>query len=384
METTPTLCLRDELIREIQRSVPFEPQPFEKIGERLECCEEEVLKELRSLKEEGVLREISAVLEGSLLGYDSALVCGSVRPSNLEQAVKVVNAHPTVTHNYLRGHTYNLWFTIAVPESMPLEQTLALLAKESGVENFHPLRRTHTFKIGVNFDPKTLTNNTTTVVDQHARPEAIAVDSSMMQKFRLLQTPLPLESRPFKALGERVGVGEEDLLRFAKSHLGGGVRRYVGTLRHRKLGVESPRKWNDYLERPFRGDCGSGGETGLGTGSQSLLRQKWGGGVSLHRLQHGSRSQQGKLPGNRELAITENRSRRLRSPVQRKGIQEAAVTLFSAGIESVVESANRLIDGLGGSLVVQCWTPNRPLPLNHLDQRSDHKRHHRHELQEDV
>jgi DNA-binding Lrp family transcriptional regulator len=32
-------------------------------------------------------------------------------------------------------------------------------------------------------------------------------------------------------------VSGDELIEFARSHLGGAIRRYVGTLRHRKLGV---------------------------------------------------------------------------------------------------------------------------------------------------
>jgi DNA-binding Lrp family transcriptional regulator len=54
---------------------------------------------------------------------------------------------------------------------------------------------------------------------------------------RALQTPLPLSERPFDALGEQIGVAGGELIEFANAHLGGVIRRYVGTLRHRKLGV---------------------------------------------------------------------------------------------------------------------------------------------------
>jgi hypothetical protein len=42
----------------------------------------------------------------------------------------VVNGHPTVSHNYLRDHRYNLWFTLAVPREMGLEATLRILERE--------------------------------------------------------------------------------------------------------------------------------------------------------------------------------------------------------------------------------------------------------------
>jgi DNA-binding Lrp family transcriptional regulator len=196
-----------------------------------------VLADLRVLSERGVLREISAVLEGSALGYDSALVAGVVPEADVERVAKIVSAHPTVTHNYLRNHPYNLWFTVAVPRGMSLERTLSLLARECGVEAFHPLRRTLTFKIGVNFDPVTR-KNVSAVVPAKA-VAAVDVGEREEALFRALQTPLPLTPQPFDELAVMAGVEPEELLAFARGHLGGAIRRYVGTLRHRKLGVRA-------------------------------------------------------------------------------------------------------------------------------------------------
>jgi DNA-binding Lrp family transcriptional regulator len=205
------------------------------LGEALGIDEAAVLAELRKLKEEGVLREISAVLEGSALGYDSALVAGEVPEEKLEHVASIVNAHPTVTHNYLRNHRYVLWFTIAVPPEMSLDHTLVLLAREAGVDAFHALRRTHTFKIGVNFDPKSLQNQTAATRPSAVEPVTVGRDEARL--FRAMQRPLSLEERPFDRLAEEADVDSDVLLDFARQHLGGAIRRYVGTLRHRKLGV---------------------------------------------------------------------------------------------------------------------------------------------------
>jgi DNA-binding Lrp family transcriptional regulator len=226
---------RNALMRALQAGVAFEERPFALLGEEVGLSEEAVLAQLQAWSQEGVLREISAVLEGSALGYDSALVAGAVSEERLERAAAVVNAHPTVTHNYLRNHSFNLWFTVAVPREMDLERTLELLAEEADTDPYRPLRRTHTFKIGVNFDPETLSNRTAAVATAPVEP--VEVGSLEIGLFRALQTPLPLEPFPFATLAKQAGVEPAKLLAFAKLHLGGAIRRYVGTLRHRKLGV---------------------------------------------------------------------------------------------------------------------------------------------------
>ncbi|MCP5071421.1 MAG: Lrp/AsnC family transcriptional regulator, partial [bacterium] len=232
-EATP----REALIRAVQAGVPLVPAPFEQLGIELGLDEASVIGELSSLQREGILREISAVLEGSALGYESALVAAEIAELDLERVVAVINEHPTVTHNYLRSHRFNLWFTVAVPPSMGIERTLEALSRASGASGFHPLRRTSTFKIGVNFDPKTRQNKTSTVSGSEvARIEISEIDRCC---FRALQMPLPIVDRPFDVLAAEVGVEAGDLLAFGRQHLGGAIRRYVGTLRHRKLGVRA-------------------------------------------------------------------------------------------------------------------------------------------------
>lgn len=226
---------QNELAHAIQTNVPFVSRPFAQVGRSLGVSEDDVLEQLTLWSSETKLREISAILEGSALGYDSALVAGEVPAERLEEVAAVINAHPTVTHNYLRNHSYNVWFTIAVPTEMGLERTLALLAEEARVEKFHPLRRTHTFKVGVNFDLLSKESTTPVVALQAAIPFSAGEHEQRM--FRAIQTPLPLAAEPFSRLAGQFGVDEQSLLGFAQTHLGNAMRRYVATFRHRRLGV---------------------------------------------------------------------------------------------------------------------------------------------------
>jgi DNA-binding Lrp family transcriptional regulator len=228
---------RNLLVRRVQHDVPFVEEPFSAIARDLALDPGEVLAQLRAWQESGLLREISAVLEGSALGYDSALAAGVVAAGDLSRVVEVVNAHPTVTHNYLRQHAYNLWFTVAVPAEMGLDATLRALARAAGVEVFHALRRTATFKIGVNFDLETGTNRTEAGESGPVAP--VRVGERERARFRALQTPLPLVERPFDEVARACACATDELLRFARSHQGGAIRRYVGTLRHRRAGVRA-------------------------------------------------------------------------------------------------------------------------------------------------
>lgn len=236
MNTTLSEHDQNRLARRIQSGFPLVLDPYAALAEDLNLSPEAILSQLEAWTEDGKLREISAVLEGAKLGWDSALVAATVPGDRIVEVAAIVSAHPTVTHNYQRDHEFNLWFTIAVPPHMGLDHTLALLAKEAGVESFMPLRRTLTFKIGVNFDLKKRTSATTTV----ALPgmDVVEVGPAEALKLRALQTPLPMVRRPYEELAEIAQTSAEELLEFANAWMGGAIRRYVGTFRHRRLGVK--------------------------------------------------------------------------------------------------------------------------------------------------
>ena len=56
------------------------------------------------------------------------LVAAKVDPEHPYRAAKVINSHPGVSHNYLRNHEFNMWFTLAVEDSaLGLDGTLDVL-----------------------------------------------------------------------------------------------------------------------------------------------------------------------------------------------------------------------------------------------------------------
>jgi siroheme decarboxylase len=230
----PTDDFENVLARRVQEAVPLQPRPFEALAETLGTDEGRVLEQLRTFRDDGRLREISAVLEGEALGYESALVAGRVPPERMDEVGALVSAHPTVSHCYVRRHQLNLWFTIAVPRTMGLVESVLALGRLTGI-SFHPLRRRRTYKIGVNFDLER--RKSLTEAKPLFAPTSVALDDETVRALRALQTPLPLEPRPFRALAEIAGLDEDRLLAIGRAHLGNAMRRYVATFRHRRLGV---------------------------------------------------------------------------------------------------------------------------------------------------
>ena len=59
------------------------------------------------------------------------LVAAKVDAEHPHRAAQIINSHPGVTHNYLRNHDFNLWFTIATEpgSQLGLQGTLDVLAR---------------------------------------------------------------------------------------------------------------------------------------------------------------------------------------------------------------------------------------------------------------
>ena len=73
---------------------------------------------MQRLLEERIIRQVTPIFDTRALGYGSMLVAAKVDPEHPHRAATMINSHPGVSHNYLRNHDFNLWFTIAVePDS---------------------------------------------------------------------------------------------------------------------------------------------------------------------------------------------------------------------------------------------------------------------------
>jgi len=113
-----------------------------------------VLERVRWLLEQRIIRQVTPIFDTRALGYSSMLVAAKVDPQHPHRAAQVINEHPGVSHNYLRNHEFNLWFTIATePDSeLGLEGTLEVLAHEAGAESVRQLPTLRLFKIRMDLE----------------------------------------------------------------------------------------------------------------------------------------------------------------------------------------------------------------------------------------
>ena len=140
------------ILNEIQSHFPIEARPYQVLGEKVGCSEEEALQRVQDLKDREVIRRIGANCNSRKLGYTSTLCAAKVPFRLMERFVEVVNSYMGVTHNYRRDHDYNIWFTLIAPSEQKIERILREIIELTEVGEVISLPAERLFKIQVDFE----------------------------------------------------------------------------------------------------------------------------------------------------------------------------------------------------------------------------------------
>ena len=232
------------LLNLLQGSFPLAPRPYAGVAEAAGVPEDEVLARTERLIDHRIIRHVTPIFDTRALGYRSMLVAAKVDPENPHRAAKVINAHPGVSHNYLRNHDFNLWFTIAVePDSrLGLQGTLEALAEEAGATSMRQLPTLRLFKIRMDLemeaDTKALARAAESVEPAETEPQPY--DDTDVAVIRALQGDMPIVPEPYAPAASSLGMAQEAML----NHLDGMrerrlLRRVAAILYHRRAGFSA-------------------------------------------------------------------------------------------------------------------------------------------------
>ncbi len=142
------------LLEALQDGFPLASRPWHYIGARIGMPEDEVLRRVRRLTDEGIVLTISPVLESARVGLAASTLIGMrVAPDLVDGYASVINREPGVSHNYIRNHDYNLWFTLAAGDAAALRRAADGIVARTGVSpsDLLDLPTVRRFKIGVRF-----------------------------------------------------------------------------------------------------------------------------------------------------------------------------------------------------------------------------------------
>ncbi|KLU58796.1 hypothetical protein CEB3_c48130 [Peptococcaceae bacterium CEB3] len=255
------------LLNIVQTEFPLESRPYRKLGELLEIEEAEAFRHMNRLYALGVIRRLGGVFDSRRLGYFSTLCAAKIPPDKVAQVAGLLADIPGVTHNYLREHEYNMWFTLIAPSEEEAERILTRVREEAGTPDIYSLPAVRLFKIRVDLDlnadevaempeeptgpadhgagweespPERESERERSELSAPGAAEGAGLTEADRALIKALQADLPRALSPFALVAETMGRSEKEVLTRAGEFLREGIMRRFGViLRHQKAGFRA-------------------------------------------------------------------------------------------------------------------------------------------------
>lgn len=149
--------INKSLLELIQDNFPISPEPYKDLAITLGITEEEVLKRIKNLQSDGIIRRLGGIFDSRKLGYKSTLCAMKVPTDRIDEIAAIINSYHGITHNYLREHEYNMWFTLIAPSRKHIDKICNEIKIKTGIDNLMELPAKKFFKINVKFSVKGVT-----------------------------------------------------------------------------------------------------------------------------------------------------------------------------------------------------------------------------------
>lgn len=141
------------ILMRLQKGIPIDSKPYLKMAEEIgNTSESEVIARIQKLKEDNIIRRMSGFFNSQNLGYVSTLVAVKPKEAYFDEAISLINSYTGITHNYLRAHEYNVWFTLIAINQKTMAHILETIKNSPYVESLIPFDMKKRYKIDVTFD----------------------------------------------------------------------------------------------------------------------------------------------------------------------------------------------------------------------------------------
>ncbi|PWJ67874.1 transcriptional regulator, AsnC family [Fibrobacter sp. UWB15] len=234
--------LEQHLLAIIQDAFPLEEHPYLVLAEQLGSDEQSVFAAIENLRRSGIIRRIGGVYDSKALGFISRLcagkvpstVSGAADDSALEKFAAVVNVIPAITHNYVRSHEYNVWFTVMAQSEAEIQKIVDEVCANTELHDVHILSATEKFKINTVMKGAGAPANRIGDEKRHCEPKAKQSPAHFLSandraRIRIACNDIPHTLTPFKDWDVSCDELREDLaLR--------RMRRFGAILRHQEAG----------------------------------------------------------------------------------------------------------------------------------------------------
>ena len=216
--------LEQLLLSVVQDAFPQEERPYLVLAEQLGSDEQSVFAAVENLRQSGIIRRIGGVYDSKALGFISRLCAGNVPESALDAFAAAVNKIPAITHNYVRSHEYNVWFTVIAQSEAEIQKIVDDVCAKTELHNVHILSATEKFKINT-----VMGGSAAPVIRKNTCVRSKPMAGADRARIRIACEDIPHSLTPFKDWGISCEELREDLdLR--------RMRRFGAILRHQEAG----------------------------------------------------------------------------------------------------------------------------------------------------
>lgn len=254
--------LEQHLLAIIQDAFPLEERPYQVLAEQLGSEEQSVFAAVENLRQSGIVRRIGGVYDSKALGFISRLCAGKVPDFALEKFAAVVNKIPAITHNYVRSHEYNVWFTVIAQSEDEIQNVVDDVCARTELHDAHVLLATKKFKINTVMGAASAPANRIGDEKRHCKPKAkqspaLFLSANDRARIRVACDNIPHSLTPFKDWNVSIADLREDLALKR-------MRRFGAILRHQDAGFpynamvcfDAPAETGEILaSKPFISHC---------------------------------------------------------------------------------------------------------------------------------
>jgi DNA-binding Lrp family transcriptional regulator len=140
-----------QILNAIQSEFPIDARPYKVLARSFGLTEDELIDRVQQMKKDMLIRRIGGNFSPDKLGYHSTLCAAKVPKEQIDFFTRTVNSYSGVTHNYIREHAFNVWFTFIAPSVKSIQENLDQIKKTTNVHTILNLPATRVFKISAHF-----------------------------------------------------------------------------------------------------------------------------------------------------------------------------------------------------------------------------------------
>ncbi|MFC1506381.1 uroporphyrinogen-III synthase [Thermoproteota archaeon] len=142
-----------KILEALQFDFPLVEDPWESMAEKLGVDSQNLLSRIKRMIELGIIRKIGCFPNLKRIGFTASTLIGvKIQEDKLKEITNIINECNSVSHNYLREHQFNLWFTITAKDNEEIQDIIESV-KNVGIseEDILNLPVVKSFKTDVRF-----------------------------------------------------------------------------------------------------------------------------------------------------------------------------------------------------------------------------------------